>query len=132
MRLFERFAKAQEKETMKGIYEELLNSSEDYLMRMMGQALGMNGGNFPDELDPENVKLINQALDYWKTSKCLMIRQAEIMDARDEYLRHELDEQRKFLDQQASLLREQSYILKDIQGKLEVGSIIKPTKTKAE
>ncbi len=132
MRLFERFAKAQEKETMKGIYEELLNSSEDYLVRTIGQALGMTGGNFPDELDPENVQLINQALEYWKTSKCLMIRQAEIMDARDEYLRHELDEQRKFLDQQASLLREQSCILKDIQGKLEVGSIIKPTKTKAE
>ena len=133
MRLFERFAKkTQEKKTMKKVYEDLLNSSEDYLMRIMGQALGMTGGNFPDEFDPESVNLINQALDYWKTSKCLMIRQAEIMDARDEFLRHELDEQRKFLDQQASLLREQSYILKDIQGKLEGGSIIKPTKTKAE
>lgn len=132
MRMFERFAKAQEKETMKGIYEDLLNSSEDYLMRIMGQALGMTGGSFPDELDSENVQLINQALDYWKTSKCLMIRQAEIMDARDEYLRHELDEQRKFLDQQASLLREQSYILKDIQDKLKVDSVIKTTKTKAE
>lgn len=132
MRMFERFAKAQEKETMKGIYEDLLNSSEDYLMRIMGQALGMTGGSFPDELDSENVQLINQALDYWKTSKCLMIRQAEIMDARDEYLRHELDEQCKFLDQQASLLREQSYILKDIQDKLKVDSVIKTTKTKAE
>lgn len=128
MRLFERFAKAQEKETMKGIYEELLNSSEDYLVRTIGQALGMTGGNFPDELDPENVQLINQALDYWKTSKCLMIRQAEIMDARDEYLRHELAEQRKFLDQQASLLREQSRTLEEISRKLDKTS----SKTKAE
>ena len=127
MRLFERFTKAQEKKNMKDIYETLLDSSEDYLMKSIGQAFGMTGGNFPDELDPEMVRTINQALDYWKTSKCLIIRQAEIMDARDEYLRHELDEQRKFLDQQACLLREQSRTLEEISKKLD-----KTSKTKAE
>lgn len=118
--------------SMAAIYEELLNGSEDYLMKTMGTALGATGGSFPDSIDPEMVTVVNQALAYWKDSKKLMIQMAKIADSRHESLVKELDDQRKFLDQQASLLREQSCILKDIQDKLEVGSIIKSTKTKAE
>lgn len=102
---------------MKDIYEELLNSSEDYLMKTIGQAFGMTGGNFPDELDPEMVRTINQALAYWQTSKALVIQQAKIMDDRHDILYKELQEQRKFLDQQASILREQTKLLEEISKK---------------
>lgn len=122
MGVFRRVNFAQEKTNMKDVYEELLNSSEDYLMKSIGQAFGMSGGRFPDSIDPEVVRMINQALAYWQTSKALVIQQAKIIDDRHDYLCKELQEQRKFLDQQASLLREQSRILEEISKK----------KTKAE
>ena len=117
---------------MTGIYRTLLNESEDYLMRTIGQALGAAGGSFPDSIDPEMVNVLNQALAYWKTSKKLMLEAAELMDERQATLVHELDEQSKFLDQQATLLREQNRTLEEISRKLNEGSLIKPSKTKAE
>ncbi len=117
MGVFRRVNFAQEKQSMKDIYESLLDSSEDYLTKTIGQAIGMTGGHFPDELDPEMVSTINQALSYWKESKALVIQQAKIMDDRHEYLCKELQEQRKFLDQQATLLREQSRLLEEISKK---------------
>lgn len=127
MGIFRRVNFAQENKNMKDVYETLLDSSEDYLMKTIGQALGMTGGNFPDELDPEMVRTINQALAYWKESKALVIQQAKIMDDRHEYLCKELQEQRKFLDQQAAILREQTRTLEEISKKLD-----KTSKTKAE
>lgn len=117
MGIFRRVNFAQEKNSMKDIYEELLDSSENYLTKTIGQAMGMAGGHFPDELDPEMVQTVNQALAYWKESKALVIQQAKIMDDRHEYLCKELQEQRKFLDQQATLLREQTRLLEEISKK---------------
>lgn len=115
--MFKRYIKNQEKTTMVAVYDELLSSSEDYLMKTIGQALGMSGGSFPDSIEPEAVNAINQGLAYWKDSKSLMLRTAQIMDERHENLVHELAEQRKFLDQQATLLREQTRLLEEISKK---------------
>lgn len=124
------FGKAKRTEdiiSMAAIYEELLNGSEDYLMKTMGTALGVTGGSFPDSIDPDMVAVINQVLAYWKTSKGLMIQMAKIADARHESLVHELDEVQKFMDQQACLLRGQQNTLEEISKKLD-----KTSKTKAE
>lgn len=117
----------QESRTLEGVYDQVLESTERYMTRTIGQALSMSMPGFPNELDPETTAVINDALAYWKESKAALLRQAQIMDERDAYLRHELDEQRKFLDQQASLLREQSKTLEEISRKLD-----KTSKTKAE
>ena len=128
MNVFKRVNFAQEKETMKDVCESLLSSSENYLMKALGQAFGISGGSFPDSIDPEAVKMINDALAYWQESKALMIQQARIMDNRHEALCKELEEQRKFLDQQSALLREQNKALEEISRKLDKVS----SKTKAE
>lgn len=118
--MFKKYFENQEKMSMVAIYEKLLTSSEDYLMKTMGQALGMTGGSFPDSIDPEQVKLINQALAYWKDSKSLCLRAAQIADNRYENLEHQLREQ-------ASLLEQQTKTLEEISRKLD-----KTSKTKAE
>lgn len=117
----------QESRTLEGVYDQVLESTERYMTRTIGQVISMIMPGFPDELDPEATAVINDALAYWKESKSALLRQAQIMDERDAYLRHELDEQGKFLDQQATLLREQSRILDEISKKLD-----KTSKTKAE
>ena len=117
----------QESRTLEGVYDQVLESTERYMTRTIGQALSMSMPGFPDELDPEATAVINDALAYWKESKAALLRQAQIMDERDAYLRHELAEQRKFLDQQATLLREQTRTLEEISKKLD-----KTSKTKAE
>ena len=117
----------QDSRTLEGVYDQVLDSTERYMTRTIGQALSMSMAGFPDELDPETMAVINDALAYWKESKAALLRQAQIMDERDAYLRHELDEQRKFLDQQATLLREQTRTLEEISKKLD-----KTSKTKAE
>jgi hypothetical protein len=125
--MFKFSKKTREERTMVAVYEELLSSSEDYLMRTIGQAIGATGGSFPDSIDPEMVSVVNQGLEYWKESKNLMLQAAKIADDRQETLEHELDEVQKFMDQQAVLLREQSRTLDEISKKLD-----KTSKTKAE
>ena len=125
--MFKKYFQNQEKNSMVAVYDELLSSSEDYLMKTIGQALGMSGGSFPDSIDPESVAMINQGLSYWKDSKSLMLRAAQIMDERHESLVKEVEDQKKFLDQQAALLREQNRTLEEISRKLD-----KTSKTKAE
>ena len=110
----------QDSRTLEGVYDQVLTSTERYMTRTIGQALSMSMPGFPDELDPESTAMFNDALEYWKESKLALLRQAQIMDERDAYLRKELEEQQKFLDQQATLLREQSKLLEDIQRKLKV------------
>lgn len=118
--MFKKYFENQEKKTMVAVYDELLSSSEDYLMKTIGQALGMTGGSFPDSIDPEIVRAINQGLAYWKNSKSLMLQTAKIMDERHENLEHQLREQ-------ASLLEQQTRTLGEISRKLD-----KTSKTKAE
>ena len=110
-----------------GIYEEMLDGAEAYLMKVLGMAVGSTG-SFPGELDQETVAVINDALAYWKTSKKQMLQMAKIADERHESLVHELDEIQKFMDQQATLLRGQERTLEEISKKLDKQS----SKTKAE
>ena len=118
--MFKKYFENQEKMSMVAVYDELLSSSEDYLMKAIGQAIGMTGGSFPDSIDPEMVRAINQGLAYWKDSKSLMLRTAQIMDERHENLVHRLQEQ-------ANLLEQQTRTLEEISRKLD-----KTSKTKAE
>lgn len=114
------------KTTQKEICEQMLTDSEKCMMNILGQCLGMTG-HFPDNLDPDGVKMISDALKYWNQSKQLILASAQMMDDRHKELCKELEEQRKFLDQQAALLREQSKALEEISRKLD-----KTSKTKAE
>lgn len=110
----------QESRTLEGVYDQVLESTERYMTRTLGQALSMSMPGFPDEFDPETMAMINDGLAYWKESKAALMRYAQIMDERDAYLRKEIEQQRRFLDQQAELLREQNKMLEDIQRKLKV------------
>lgn len=118
--------KTEDLRNFEGVYEEMLDGAEAYLMKVLGMAVGSTG-SFPGELDPEMVAVINDALAYWKTSKKQMLQMAIIADARHESLVHELDDVQKFMDQQAVLLREQRNTLEEISKKLD-----KTSKTKAE
>lgn len=92
--------------SQKEIMEELLNSSEEYMMKTICQAMGMGVTSFPDELDEDSVKLINEGLGYWKTSKSLAISAAELQDQRDSEMRASLDSIQKELEAQRKLLEE--------------------------
>lgn len=106
--------------SMKEIMEELFNSSEEYMMKSLCQAMGMSVTSFPDELDEDCCKLINESLGYWKTSKSLAIAAAELQDQRESEMRKDLDNIRRELEAQRILLGE-------ISRKLD-----KTSKTKAE
>ena len=106
--------------SQKEIYEKLFNESEQYLMQTMCQAMGMSSTGFPDELDENNVKLINQALGYWNQTKQLALASAELMDERDAKLRSQLEDLQR--EQESS-----KKILEEISRKLD-----KTSKTKAE
>ena len=125
-----RFCKSnpQESRTLEGVYDQVLESTERYMTRTLGQALSMTMPGFPDEFDPETMAVINDGLAFWKELKANLMRYAQIMDERDAYLRHEIEQQRRFLDQQAELLRGQSKLLEEISKKLDKQS----SKTKAE
>lgn len=92
--------------SMKEIMEELLNGSEEYMMKTLCQAMGMSMTSFPYELDEDNVKLINEALGYWKTSKGLALAAAELQDQRDSEMHTTLDSIQKELEAQRKLLEE--------------------------
>lgn len=125
--MFGRVKTTEDLRNFEGIYEEMLDGAEAYLMKVLGMAVGSTG-SFPGELDQEMVTAINDALAYWKTSKKQMLQMAIIADARHESLVHELDDVQKFMDQQAVLLREQRNTLEEISKKLDKTS----AKTKAE
>lgn len=88
------------------ICERLLNESEKYLMQTMCQAMGMTIDEIPEELDEDNVKLINQALGYWKTSKQLVLASADLMDQRDIEMRKELDKLQREMETNRNILEE--------------------------
>lgn len=94
--------------SQKEIVEELLDSSEEYMMKTIFQALGTSVTGFPDELDESSVKLVNDALGYWKTSKSLAISAAELQDRRDAELRASLDSIQEELKAQRKILEELS------------------------
>lgn len=92
--------------SQKEIMERLFNESEEYMTKTLFQALGMSATGFPDELDEENVKLINDALGYWKQSKNLALELAELSDQRDADMRDSLKEIQEELKNQTKLLEE--------------------------
>ena len=94
--------------SQKEIMERLFNESEEYMTKTLFQALGMSATGFPDELDEENVKLINDALGYWKQSKNLALASAELSDQRDAEMRSSLKEIQEELKAQRKILEELS------------------------
>lgn len=88
------------------IMEKLFNESEAYMKKTLFKALGMSEAGFPDELDEENVKIVNDALAYWKQSKSLALASAELQDQRESDMRSSLKEIQEELKNQRKLLEE--------------------------
>ena len=88
--------------TMSYLYKELLDGSEKYIMTAIGQAIGMS--SFPDGLDPEVTKAVDDGLKYWKGSKDLMIEMAALADERDYTQRCEMQKVQEQLDEMSKKL----------------------------
>ena len=92
--------------SQKEIMERLFNESEEYMTKALFQAMGMSATGFPDELDEDYCKLVNEALGYWKQSKSLALASAELSDQRDAELRSNLNDIQEELKNQRKLLEE--------------------------
>lgn len=92
--------------SQKEIMEKLFNESEEYLIKTLCQAIGASVTEFPDALEEEQVKLMNDALAYWQTSKQLALASAELSDkqfadisANLEEIKEEQKKNRKLLEE---------------------------------
>lgn len=107
MGIFRKRVQEQEFKSQEQIVTELLETSERYLTRTLGQALRAAYPTFTDT-DPEMLEMLNDALDYWGANKELCIQAAKRQDATELYLRSNLEKLQKEQEKTNKLLEELS------------------------
>lgn len=80
-------------EIVNGFFKE----TEVYLLKIIGQLMGMSASGLTDGLDPDQTKLINDALAYWATTKKLCIEYIRSNERDKELLNERLDRQEDLL-----------------------------------
>ncbi len=105
MGIFRKRVQEQDFKNNEQIIKELLNTSERYLTRTLGQALRAACPTLSDT-DPEMLEMVNDALDYWGANKELCIQAARRQDANDLFMRSQLKEIQEELKNQRKILEE--------------------------
>lgn len=107
MGIFRKRVQEQEFKNNEQIIRELLDMSERYLTRTLGQALRAAYPTLTDT-DPEIMEMVNDALDYWGANKELCIQAARRQDANDLFMRSQLEKLQKEQEKTNKLLEELS------------------------
>lgn len=99
--------KVKEKETINNeeMFLAIKEQTERMLTSMIGDALAINGSDL-DEIDPAYVSLFNKYVKQYKEMMDISLKWARYQDERDKRIEKDFENMQKFLDQQATLLRE--------------------------
>lgn len=107
MGIFRKRVQEQEFKNNEQIIRELLDTSERYFTRTLGQWLRAAYPTMSD-MDPEMLEMVNDALDYWGANKELCIQVARRQDAQDLLMRSQLEKLQKEQEKTNKLLEELS------------------------
>lgn len=102
------FTKAiEEKETINNVelFRAIKEQTERMFTSMIGDALAISGSDL-DEIDPQYVALFNKYVKQYKEMMEVSLKWARSQDERDKKIEENFENMRKFLDQQAVLLRD--------------------------
>lgn len=100
---------------------EILNAffkeSEVYFLKTLGQVMGMSASGLTDGLDPDQTKLINDALAYWATTKKLCTEFIHSNERDKELLNERLDRQDELLKEISKKLEDQNELIEKLSQK---------------
>lgn len=100
---------------------EILNAffkeSEVYFLKTLGQVMGMSANGLTDGLDPDQTKLINDALAYWANTKKLCREYILYNEHEKELLNERLDRQDKLLEEISKKLEYQNELIEKLSQK---------------
>ena len=91
------FEKRIDYKTQVEILNAFFKESEVYFLKTLGQVMGMSASGLTDGLVPDQVKLINDALAYWATTKKLCTEFIHCNEYEKELLNERLDRQEDLL-----------------------------------
>jgi hypothetical protein len=103
--------------TQVGIVNEFFKESEVYLLKTIGQLMGMSASGLTNGLDPDQTKLINDALSYWANTKKLCTEYIHYNENEKELLNERLDRQDKLLEEISEKLDRQNELIEKLSQK---------------
>lgn len=99
-------------------YEEMFNKMEKYLTRMMGEMLKRSGCSL-EELDPDDIRMWNEAIRYFKDCKSMTLDWAKSQDEINKKQKMTNQIMVGMIEKQRKLLEKQSDQLDRIERKLD-------------
>lgn len=103
--------------TNEDFYKEMFNKMERYLTQMMGEMLKRSGCSL-EELDPDDVRIFNDAIRYFKDCKELTLNWAQSQDENNNQQKIANQMMVGMIEKQRKLLEKQSDQLDRIERKL--------------